>query len=79
MHRIILFLKFLLKCAAKLEVFLEICNIFAKKMQEINNFLGIGNAIVDISVQLGCMGVQSGQGLSAYGIERMNLNEILGR
>lgn len=48
-------------------------------MQEINNFLGIGNAIVDISVQLGCMGVQSGQGLSAYGIERMNLNEILGR
>jgi hypothetical protein len=45
-------LKKLLKCDAKVEVFLEICNIFAKKMQEMIKILGIGNALEDISVQL---------------------------
>lgn len=48
MTAVTLFLSFSLNCDAKLEVFSEICNIFAKKMQKKMKIIGIGNALVDI-------------------------------
>lgn len=41
-----------LKCAAKVIGYFEICNIFAKKISEMDKIIGLGNALIDILVML---------------------------
>ena len=43
---------FFLKCAAKVIGYFEICNIFEKKISEMDKIIGLGNALVDVLATL---------------------------